>query len=137
MIKYTNKILIKTFRDENGEFEYDNSKYTVYSTTNYVDSPNQEELDSWIEVDDLSDENIIKSIEFIQWKYKERNIRLVIDFEQIGVITLYFPELFMLIKTNNIPFVLTDNKYYVYLEYLSEEDENNLKMLGIKIEFNI
>ena len=137
MIKYTNKILIKTFRDENGEFEYDNLKYTVYHTTNYVDSPNQEELDSWIEVDDLSDENIIKSIEFIQWKYKERNIRLIIEFEQIGVITLYFPELFMLIKTNNIPFVLLDNKYYVYLEYLSEEDKNNLIMLGIKIEFNI
>jgi hypothetical protein len=133
MIKKAINYLVKVVEDKEGTFEYNNIKYTIHSTNNQIDAP-ESDINNWFEIPDLSDENIISIINSNDWEFPTRLIRLVIRFEDIGVLVLYYPELFMLIKNNQIPFKFKNNVYYVYLEFINEQDRINLESLGIKID---
>jgi len=133
MIKKAINYLVKVVEDSEGTFEFNNVKYTIHSTNNQIDAP-ESDINNWHEIENLSDENIISIINSNDWEFPLRNFRLVIKFDDIGVLVLYYPELFMLIKNNQIPFKLKNNHYYVYLEFILEQDKINLQNLGIKIE---
>ena len=72
-----------------------------------------------------------------EWLYPERPYKMYISFAQIArlVEPQNYPEMVMLIKQNNTPFIKKDDGYDVYFEELPEQNKQIMLSFGAKFYY--